>query len=100
MTPFHELGLSDRLVSALATLCYEKPTPIQQITIPQILMSEQDLKAFAQTGTGKTAAFSLPVIEKIDLDAIFRMDEIGPSQIGSGNCPGPGRTGFLPYGRS
>ena len=67
MTQFKALGLSDPIASSLTTMGYEKPTPIQQITIPQILGSNQDLKAFAQTGTGKTAAFSLPIIEKINL---------------------------------
>jgi len=67
MTQFKALGLSDPIASSLNTMGYEKPTPIQEITIPQILGSNQDLKAFAQTGTGKTAAFSLPIIEKIDL---------------------------------
>lgn len=67
MTQFKALGLSDSITSSLSTMGYEKPTPIQEITIPQILGSNQDLKAFAQTGTGKTAAFSLPIIEKIDL---------------------------------
>ena len=67
MTQFKALGLSDPIASSLSTMGYEKPTPIQQITIPQILGSNQDLKAFAQTGTGKTAAFSLPIIEKVDL---------------------------------
>ncbi len=60
------MGLSEPVATALASIGYEKPTPIQQITIPQILSSEKDLKAFAQTGTGKTAAFSLPIIELID----------------------------------
>ncbi len=68
MTQFKALGLSDAITSSLSDMGYEKPTPIQEITIPQILGSNQDLKAFAQTGTGKTAAFSLPIIEKIDLD--------------------------------
>jgi ATP-dependent RNA helicase DeaD len=67
MTQFKALGLSDPIASSLSTMGYEKPTPIQKITIPQILGSNQDLKAFAQTGTGKTAAFSLPIIEKVDL---------------------------------
>ncbi len=66
MSQFRTLGLSDELVSALDGLGYEKPTPIQEKTIPQILASKADLKAFAQTGTGKTAAFSLPIIEQID----------------------------------
>jgi ATP-dependent RNA helicase DeaD len=47
-------------------LGFEFPTEIQQKSIPQIIGSEDDLKAFAQTGTGKTAAFSLPIIQLID----------------------------------
>jgi len=67
MSIFKELGLSEAIVSSLTELGYEKPTPIQEISIPQILKSKDDLKAFAQTGTGKTAAFSLPIMEQLDL---------------------------------
>ena len=66
MSKFRDLGLSQEVVSSLIDLGYEKPTEIQEIAIPQILNSKSDLKAFAQTGTGKTAAFSLPIIEQID----------------------------------
>lgn len=66
MSQFTTLGLSQVVVAALDDLGYERPTPIQEKTIPQILASQDDLKAFAQTGTGKTAAFSLPIIEQID----------------------------------
>jgi len=66
MSVFKDLGLSQAIVDALNDLGYEKPTHIQEISIPQILDSKSDLKAFAQTGTGKTAAFSLPIIELID----------------------------------
>lgn len=66
MSLFNELGLSQAIVNALTDLGYEQPTPIQEKTIPQILSSHDDLKAFAQTGTGKTAAFSLPVLEQVD----------------------------------
>ncbi len=66
MSLFNELGLSQAIVNALTDLGYEKPTPIQQQSIPQILTSQNDVKAFAQTGTGKTAAFSLPIIERVD----------------------------------
>ncbi len=68
MSKFRDLGLSQKVVSSLIDLGYEKPTEIQEIAIPQILNSKSDLKAFAQTGTGKTAAFSLPIIEQIDSD--------------------------------
>jgi ATP-dependent RNA helicase DeaD len=65
MTSFKSLGLSKPITDSLESIGYVEPTEIQTITIPQILQSNQDLKAFAQTGTGKTAAFSLPIIEKI-----------------------------------
>lgn len=66
MITFSNLGLQPSLLQVLNELGFEKPTPIQEQTIPQLLASRQDLKAFAQTGTGKTAAFSLPIIEQID----------------------------------
>lgn len=65
MSIFKELGLNEAIVNALVDLGYEAPTPIQKISIPQIIGSNADLKAFAQTGTGKTAAFSLPILEQI-----------------------------------
>ena len=68
MSIFNELGLNQALVDALHELGYEKPTPIQEISIPQIITSKDDLKAFAQTGTGKTAAFSLPILEQINFE--------------------------------
>ncbi len=67
MSIFKELGLSQEVVDSLIELGYEQPTEIQKISIPQILGSKDDLKAFAQTGTGKTAAFSLPIIEQINI---------------------------------
>jgi ATP-dependent RNA helicase DeaD len=66
MSIFKELGLSQAIVDSLVELGYEQPTEIQNISIPQILNSKNDLKAFAQTGTGKTAAFSLPILEQIN----------------------------------
>ncbi len=69
MSLFNELGLSQAIIAALDDLGYEQPTPIQEKTIPQILSSKDDLKAFAQTGTGKTAAFSLPIIEQINTNS-------------------------------
>jgi len=66
MTTFSDFGLKPNLTKALIDLGFTTPTPIQEKTIPQLLTSQQDLKAFAQTGTGKTAAFSLPIIEQID----------------------------------
>ncbi len=69
MSLFKELGLSQAIVNALTDLGYEAPTPIQEKAIPQILNSASDLKAFAQTGTGKTAAFSLPILEQLDIES-------------------------------
>lgn len=63
---FRELGLSDPILEALAAVGYESPSPIQARTIP-VLLSGSDLLGQAQTGTGKTAAFALPVLERIDL---------------------------------
>jgi len=66
MSTFIELGLNINIIKALTDLGYENPTEIQSKAIPQVLNSKEDLKAFAQTGTGKTAAFSLPILEQID----------------------------------
>ncbi|HYH08492.1 MAG TPA: DEAD/DEAH box helicase [Thermoanaerobaculia bacterium] len=62
---FAALGLRAELVDTLASLGYEAPTPIQERTIPRLLAG-RDLIGQAQTGTGKTAAFALPILEKID----------------------------------
>ncbi|REE79910.1 ATP-dependent RNA helicase DeaD [Lutibacter oceani] len=69
MSTFKELGLNKNIIKALTDLGYENPTEIQLKAIPQVLATDQDLKAFAQTGTGKTAAFSLPILEQIDLES-------------------------------
>ncbi len=61
---FSELGLSPVLCSAVAKLGYTTPTPIQSRAIPAVLLG-RDLMAGAQTGTGKTAAFALPIIERL-----------------------------------
>lgn len=66
MPTFRDLGLRAEVVQALDDLGFENPTPIQEKAIPQVLGSETDLIALAQTGTGKTAAFSLPVLQQLD----------------------------------
>lgn len=66
MNLFTESNLSPNLLKAIGELGYEKPTEIQKQAIPFILEDERDLIALAATGTGKTAAFSLPVLEQID----------------------------------
>jgi ATP-dependent RNA helicase DeaD len=64
-SPFAALGLNETLVTTLTSLGYEVPTPIQERTIPALL-DGRDLIGQAQTGTGKTAAFALPILQKID----------------------------------
>ncbi len=59
---FADLGLSDKLLSAVSDAGYETPTPIQAQAIPQVLMG-RDILGCAQTGTGKTASFTLPMID-------------------------------------
>ena len=59
---FSELGLSEELLKGLDELGFETPTPIQQKAIPVLLEGERDLVALAQTGTGKTAGFGLPML--------------------------------------
>jgi ATP-dependent RNA helicase DeaD len=65
MTTFAELGLSAPVLEALEHLGYQQPTPIQEETIP-LLLEGRDVIGQAQTGTGKTAAFGLPMMEYID----------------------------------
>mgnify|MGYP001462935061 CR=1 FL=1 len=63
---FSEIGLNNNILKAITDLGFETPTPIQQESIPFVLAEETDLIALAQTGTGKTAAFGLPIIQKIN----------------------------------
>ena len=65
---FSETGLNKNLQKAIVDLGFETPTPIQQESIPYLLKNETDLIALAQTGTGKTAAFGLPVLHKIEVE--------------------------------
>jgi len=68
MQTFKESGLPEEVLKAIGELGYETPTPIQSKTIPEILNYGNDLIALAQTGTGKTGAFGLPVIPQIITD--------------------------------
>lgn len=63
---FTELGLPDNLLQTLASVGYESPSPIQAATIPP-LMAGRDVLGQAQTGTGKTAAFALPILARLDM---------------------------------
>ncbi|MCX8489659.1 MAG: DEAD/DEAH box helicase [Cyclobacteriaceae bacterium] len=67
MKSFSELGLSEQVVEAIRQMGFETPTPIQEQAIPVLLQGNTDLVGLAQTGTGKTAAFGLPLIELIDV---------------------------------
>ena len=64
---FAELELSPEILRSIDELGFTEPTPIQQEAIPQLLASDRDLVGLAQTGTGKTAAFGLPMLSNIDL---------------------------------
>jgi ATP-dependent RNA helicase RhlE len=66
-TTFADLGLAAPLLKALASEGYETPTPIQAQAIPSVLMAK-DLLGIAQTGTGKTAAFALPILHRLQAD--------------------------------
>ena len=63
---FDELGVEPQLLQAIEELGFEHPMPIQEMVIPHLLSEEGDVVGLAQTGTGKTAAFGLPVLQRID----------------------------------
>src|SRR3954447_14787945 len=65
MATFAELGLSEPILESLRHLGYEQPTPIQEQAIPELLAG-RDVIGQAQTGTGKTAAFGLPMLQFVD----------------------------------
>lgn len=66
MTSFEELGVRDDLLRGIAEMGFETPMPVQEKVIPALLTGDHDMVALAQTGTGKTAAFGLPVIQRVD----------------------------------
>ncbi len=68
LTDFKALGLSENVLKALDAIGFEKATPIQEQTIPLLLEDQHDYIGLAQTGTGKTAAFGLPLLELIDFE--------------------------------
>ena len=65
MTTFRELGLSESLLQSVESMGFEEATPIQAETIPHALQGK-DIIGQAQTGTGKTAAFGIPLLRKVD----------------------------------
>lgn len=66
---FDETGLKPELLSAISEMGFQQPTPIQEKTIPHLLEHNNDLVALAQTGTGKTAAFGLPLLHNVDVNS-------------------------------
>lgn len=66
MKTFEELGVSGEILKAITEMGYESPMPVQEEVIPYLLGNNNDVVALAQTGTGKTAAYGLPVLQKID----------------------------------
>jgi ATP-dependent RNA helicase DeaD len=69
MSTFQDLGLNEDLLRAITDLGFEKPSEVQEKAIPLLLEEDKDLVALAQTGTGKTAAFGFPMLQKIDIDS-------------------------------
>src|SRR5690606_6897158 len=68
MTKFEALGLDKPLLDAISDLGFESPSEVQEKSIPILLEQDTDLVALAQTGTGKTAAFGFPMIQKINVE--------------------------------
>ncbi|VAV84515.1 DEAD-box ATP-dependent RNA helicase DeaD (= CshA) [hydrothermal vent metagenome] len=69
MNAFQKLGLEEEILQAITDLGFETPSEVQEKSIPLLLEQERDLVALAQTGTGKTAAFGFPMLQKIDVDS-------------------------------
>lgn len=67
MTTFESLGLNESILKGIQELGFEAPTPIQEQAIPILLSGDKDFVGLAQTGTGKTAAFGLPLLQQIDM---------------------------------
>src|SRR3954465_12466768 len=74
---FADLGLSAEVLRSVEELGYEAPTPIQEATIG-LLLQGRDVIGQAQTGTGKTAAFAIPIIERLDQELV---DERGRARV-------------------
>jgi len=66
LSTFKELGLSDEILRRLEEMEFVTPSDIQRESIPQLLEGDRDFIGLAQTGTGKTAAFGLPLLEMVD----------------------------------
>ena len=84
---FASLGLASDIVACVTALGYEEPTPVQRETIPMML-SGRDLLAQAATGTGKTAAFALPMLQRIAESGVRPGSDQGQTRVRSGSDPG------------
>ena len=77
---FRQLGLGEKTIKALSKKGYEQPTPIQALTIPALLNGDKDIIGQAQTGTGKTAAFSLPILENFTPNGTIQAIVLAPTR--------------------
>lgn len=80
MQKFEDLGLSTELLNALSKKGFEEPSEIQRLVIPELLKERTHLIGQAQTGTGKTAAFSIPILETIDADKTVKALILAPTR--------------------
>lgn len=69
MKTFEELGVSEEIRKAIDELGFEQPMPVQEEVIPYLLGNRNDVIALAQTGTGKTAAFGIPLLQRINIES-------------------------------
>ena len=81
MKNFNELGLAEPLLQAIEELGYEHPMPVQEEVIPHLLNNDTDLIALAQTGTGKTAAYGLPLLQKTLSNSPLKGENSGKSTL-------------------
>ena len=84
LTAFKKLGLSQNCLEALAKKGFQEPTQIQERIIPLFMGKETDIIGQAQTGTGKTAAFGLPLIEKLKPGSRYPQAILAPPRVGAG----------------
>ena len=85
MSTFEGLGLNQNLLKAVNALGYTQPTPIQEKAIPVLISGTKDLVGLAQTGTGKTAAFGLPLLHLLKVE--HRIPQaLVVCQIGRASC--------------
>ncbi|MDR1832898.1 MAG: DEAD/DEAH box helicase [Fusobacteriaceae bacterium] len=80
LTEFKELGLGEKILKTLSKKGYEVPTPIQKLTIPALLNGDKDIVGQAQTGTGKTAAYALPILERLIPDGHIQAIVLAPTR--------------------